>query len=334
MSAIGLNPTSVASAGPVIAKAYGLQWPKDRIRTVEILNKYRNLLYNLYDEVRLFDEVNYCICLSEFKEPCRGSDCTQDETWRGFTLPYDVAAVNAAWESGNVITQRSRWRETLVGRNHSNIILEMFEVPGQFATERDLKETARLKVHAEAKDDEGMTVEVKVIDADWNQRTLCFKLVGDGWVTVDAHVREIRSVNLPTGRVGGVTLAQEDGYELGIYAPSETVPAYRRYKVSVGCDAEAVLLQCNRRMLPVHFDTDIVEVGDQLVIEAAGRYFKYGENSTDSADIRRAEYDLARMKELLSGLMSRHRGNAKQDGTPYRGRPFPRRYKTLPGYRR
>lgn len=332
MSAIGLNPTTVSVAAPILAKANGLRWPQERSRVLELVNKYRNLLYNLYDEVKLFDEVNHCICLSDFREPCAiGCEPTY---WKGFTLPYDVLSVESSWESGNVLTQRSRWRESLVGRMSPGSAMEMFEVPGQFPTERDMNSVQRLKVYAESHEDEGLVVTVKVIDADWKPQTLGFSLVGDGWVTVDHEVREILEVALPVSQVGGVTLAQEDNYELSIYAPSEVVPSYKRYRVGVGCNAEAVLLQCTRRMLPLYFDTDIVEVGDQLVMESAARYFKYGENSTDQKDIKRAEYDLAKMKESLAGLLSRTRGRSKQDGSPYKGRPLPRSVKHLPGYGR
>lgn len=330
MSAIGLNPVPLSVAGPILAKANGLRWPEDRVRVVELANKYRNLLYNLYEEVKLFDEVSQCICLSDFREPCV-RDCDPVH-WKGFTLPYDVASVESAWESGNVLTQRSRWRESLVGRHNPGAFMEMFEVPGQFATERDLREVTRLKVYADSVEDNGLTVEVKVVDADWEHQTLAFSLQGDGWVTVDNYVREIISVVLPGHRDGGIRLAQEDGYELSRYTPNEPTPAYRRYKVAAHCNSEAVLIQGTRRMVPVYFDSDIVEVGDQLVMEAAARYFKYGENTTDQKDIKRAEYDLAKMKESLSGLLARNRGRSKQDGTPYQGRPLPRRRKQLPGY--
>lgn len=43
---IGLDPTTVDRAGPILAAAKGLRWPEDRPEVVVYINKYRNLLFN------------------------------------------------------------------------------------------------------------------------------------------------------------------------------------------------------------------------------------------------------------------------------------------------
>jgi hypothetical protein len=91
------------------------------------------------------------------------------------------------------------------------------------------------------------------------------------------------------------------------------------------------LIQGRRRYRRIWFDSDIVEVGDQLVLEAAGRMFRYGESSTESRDINRSKFDEQTMRDQLLGLISRHRGSAYQDGpVQRRAQATPR--KSLPGY--
>ena len=83
----------------------------------------------------------------------------------------------------------------------------------------------------------------------------------------------------------------------------------------------------------IYFDHDIVEVGNDLIIEAAGRYFKYGETTTEAREIQRAALDLQNMEQLLRGEIARHRGNAMQDNSAFKA-PRDTVRKALPGYSR
>lgn len=330
---IGLDPTTVDRAGPILAAAKGLRWPEDRPEVVAYLNKYRNLLFNSYEDFKLFGNVFHCICISTFRERCATGSCDDPATYQGFTLPADVAAVEAVWDSGEPLKIRSRWREAMTGIGLVGPRVEVLEMAEQFATERDPNSICALKVWCERDEDAGKHVVIEVIDGDWKTRKLDFELAAGGWVTVEERVREIRSVALPLGRTGSITLAQQDGYELSIYAPDETVPSYRRFKIASTCPAGAVKIQGTRRFRSIYFDSDIVEVGDQLVIESAARFFKYGENTVEANEIRTAAYHKSEMTNYLNGLVARHRGHAIQDQTPFKGRPLPRRTKKLPGYR-
>jgi hypothetical protein len=158
-------------------------------------------------------------------------------------------------------------------------------------------------------------------------------LLGDGVAVTSQKFGKILSVALPAGRKGAVTLMDNDRRVLSIYTPSESVPTYRRMKVSESCNDSTVLLQGNKRFQDIYFECDIVEVGNRLIIEAAGRYFKYGENTTEKKEIERANYDLAKMGDLLRGDMQRQQGAAKQDGFPY-ANPNRLKSKSLPGYSR
>lgn len=331
----GLNPTTVARAGPIIADAFGLKWSEDRLEVMKVINKIRNKWFNLYEDFSLFNDLAYCMCVSTFRERCaincgpRGvTDCYQ-----GFTLPKDLAAVEAVWSHGMPLTTRSRWRETLVGLGPIGPRVETFEMAELFATERDMTEITSLKVFAEHPDDEGKHVVVKVIDCDGREKNLDFCLKGDVWAVISTKVREIREVSLPADRKGYVTLAQKDGHELSQYDPFETVPSYRRFKVALSNCPSTVKIQGVRRFTDVYFDHDIVEIGDILILESGARYFKYKDGTKDASEINMAEYHLNNMKTELAGLIARHRGNSRKDGAARQGRPLPRRIKKLPGYR-
>lgn len=330
----GLEPTTVAVAAPIIADAMGIQWPGERKEVLHHLNDYRNLIFNRPEGVEIFSNVFHCICVSEFREQCGTNECSPWNAFHGFSLPSDVSSIVGAWESGDPLVLRSRWRETRYGRGSCGRSLELTETARQYATERDPNADAvKLKVHAAHPDDADKVMVVTVIDADWKTVKLEFTFLADGWAVAESHARQVVSVALPGNLQGEVTIAQEDGYELSIYDPWETAPAYRRFKVgyhAANCPT-SVLVQGIKRFRKVWFDHDIVEVGDPRVIQAAGRHFKHGNNSTDAKDLRRAASDLATMGNELAGVIARNRGRSVQDGNPARGRRITRSTR-LPGY--
>lgn len=328
----GINPTTVDRAGPIVGEAYGLKWPEDRPEIVTALNRVRNFWHNLYREQPLFDDLFYCFCTTTFNERCQGGRPCYGR-YQGFTLPRDVASVQGVWENGESLTMRSRWREVLTGIGLCGPRIEVLEMAEQFSTERDPKEITALKIFTERDEDAGKKVTISAIDADWKTVKLEFTLKSDSWATVDSKIREIRDISLPVGRKGSITLAQEDGYELSFYDPTETVPSYRRFKITSSSCPAIVKVQCTRRFIDIYFDSDVVEIGDRLVLEAGARYFKYKDSSTDAVQIKTAEYHRAGMEKELAGLVARHKGHAIQDGPRKQGRPLPRHLKRLPGYR-
>jgi hypothetical protein len=330
----GLDPTTVAQAAPVIAAAMGLAWPGERMEVLKYLNDYRNMIFNMPEGREIFSNVFHCICLSEFTEPCGTSVCSTWNTFNGFSLPADVSAVVAVFDAGDPMILRSRWRESRVGMSGTGIAVSTTETARQSPVERDIKSgtATRLKVRASHAGDANLLVTLRVIDADWQERTVEFTLLDDQWASAEIHVREIRSVALPVDRKGEITLAQEDGYELSIYDPWERVPSYRRFKVAPHGRNTSVLVQGIKQYRKVWFDHDIVEVGDSRVIQHAGRFFKHGDESTEAKDLKRAMFDKVALKEELAGVIGRHRGRAIQDSNPARGRRITRSTR-LPGYR-
>lgn len=325
-----LDPTTISLAGPIMANAIAKRWPEDRPEVVDAINKYRETLYNAYATLKLFDASFHCICISTFRARC--SPC--EPCYQGFTLPSDVASLETVWIYGRPLILRSRWRESHTGIDHGcGPRLEVIEMSEQFPTERGLKEVTRLRVYTEREEDAGKKVTVEVTDVDGKDHTLSFTLVSDGWAEADVLVSEIHTVSLPS-RVGAITLAQENGYELSVYQPYELpVPQYRRYKLASSNCPATVLVQGVKKFVPLYFDSDVIEIGSRLAMESFGRYLRYGEVTTESKDIQRSRLDLEDMWAHVRGIVARHRGASTQDGTPFKGRKVSPRH-TLPGYRR
>lgn len=325
----GYNPCTVAEAGPIVADALGTDWLREREQVLKILNKCRNEWYNQYSRRKLFFDLHHCICVSCFGEPCGTSKCSTGNMFHGFSLPEGMDSIEAAFESGESLTLRSQWREVHVGLGAHGRHLELVQIDRKYPTERDPQPGTTLKVYAESPDDAGKKMTVKVI-TEGRAATIVFDLLGDGWAVSGVPVDRIESVVLPAGLAGGVLLQQADGYGLSSYAPWETVPAYRRYKMQQPCGSMAVKIRGPQRYRKIWCDTDLVEIGDPLVLEATAKYFRFSQSS-DQKELRTAEWWLAKMNGYLDGVTARARGGSQQDGTMDKGRPVTART-ILPGY--
>lgn len=331
MSTVGLEPTTLEEAGALMASSLGLSWPKDRSQIVEYINDFRDILYNSYGELNLFDNVFHCICVSTFPMSC-GGPCDSRDCFQGFTLPDDMMGVEAAWQYNTPLKTRSRWREAHVGLNSFNSPqVEITEMAELTCTQRALQQTSGLKIFAENVEDGGKEVFMDVVDGQGVNRRFKFTLDGDGWMVLNHPVRHIESISLPAGRKGNLILAQTDGYELSHYGPHETVPTYKRFRVNRQTSGSRILVQGTKRFRPIAFDHDVVEVGSRSVLKAAGSFLRYREGSTEAKDLRRSEYDRTEMGAYLLGLHKRSTANAIQDGSPFRGRRINRSH-VLPGY--
>jgi hypothetical protein len=308
-----------------MAKAMNFSWEQDRTEVVEYLNKFRVLLHTEYEKFKLFDDTFHCICVQNFVEET-------GNPYQGFTLPNNILGPKAVYAYGQPLRLRSRWREAHNGIGVASLgRVEAFLMAEQFATERDIKQITKIKLYTEHEKDAGKKVHIEVIDAANRQRRIEFTLMHDGWAVSPVKIRKILSVSLPQ-RSGSVMLAQQDGYELSLYDPWETAPSYRRMKLAAQCPKGTVIVQgTNNPRKGVYFDHDIVEVGNSLVIECAGKFFKYGETTTDQKEIQTAEYHKSKMDSYLRGEIARHRGEAIQDGSKFKGGRITAS-KELPGY--
>lgn len=324
----GLDPITLEAALPIVGRALGLTVSEDRSELVDYINKIREKWYTEYDKFKLFNNHFQCICLSEFRQECAG--CC-DSVYTGFTLPFGFNSVENIWKYGEPLTLHTRWREGHFGirGNKCGPSLHAIEMAGTFPTERDLKESCSLRIFTENEEDADKCVKIHIVDTDCKERVVSIKLISDGWSVIKAKVKKILSVSLPPDRKGYITLAQNDGYELSRYSPYEVTPNYKRYKVD-GCGP--VLIQAVGKYFPIYFDHDVVEIGNGLVLEAAAKHFKYGDDSSDVNEINTANMWAAKMDRYMNGLIARHRGGAIQDVNPMLRREIGR--KTLPGYRK
>jgi len=331
-----MNSTTLQQAIVWMSRAMGLNATRDREEVVRYVNKYRNLLYNSFNEVQLFDDYEQCFCLDTFHQDCHGVAC---QVYTGFTATLDMAGIMGAWESLQAVTLQSKWREVHQGKEDSRgAKLTLTPVNGTFATEHDMTCPQQLSVYASSKSDSCKVVTIRALGTDGEQHEMRFKLNGDGRVTVNRSVARILTVTLPPDLCGQVELYQEDGRLLSSYPTGILVPQYKRYKLHQGysCPSGTILIQSARTYLPVSEDNDVIEVGDELVIEAAGRYFKYGENTIDSKERNAANGYLVDMYGYIKNIKDRDMGRSKQDTpNPAMKRPATRvRRRGLPGYRR
>ena len=330
-----MNTTSLQEAIFWMANGMGLDPTRDRDQLIQYVNKYRNLLYNSYEEVQLFDDYLNCFTIVEFKQDCSGYYCP---VYRGFTATLDMEGIVAAWESLEPVSLRSKFREVFRGKTppRSNSV-EIIPVNGTFATERDMSSVQKIKLYAYSKSDAGKTVVITGLDSEGHKVTLSVKLGDDVKVTPNKNMRSVTNLVLPIDLCGSVELSQEDGKILSVYPPGIHTPTYRRYRVHEGwqCSSGTVLVQSARRYIPISEPHDIVEVGDQLVIENAGRYFRYGENTLDAKERNAAQGYLNEMFRLILGMKDRSRGRQEND-SPIFFKKTRRRgnRRQLPGYRR
>lgn len=316
-----LSPITVQEAGPVIASAYGLRWADNRSEVVALINKYRELLYTQYDKLQLFDNVFHRVCVQLY-----GYGCDQ---YQGFTLPADILSVEAVWNDGRSLSLHSRWREAHNGIGLTGARVSTLEMAETFPTVRDPNIIGKLKIFTEHADDQGKLVHIDVVQKGGRQKRLCFTLEHDGWAISPVRVERILAVSLPLDRKGALKLAQEDNRELAVYTPHESVPVYRRHKLAASTCPATVVLQGVKKFVPVWFDHDIVEVGNSLILDAAGRYFRFVEGGSDQKEIQTGEFWLKKMEGFLLGQTARQRGGNIQDGNPLK---FTKPKKFLPGY--
>ena len=206
-----------------------------------------------------------------------------------------------------------------------------------FATERDMTGTQQLRLYANSKQDAGKIVMITAKGADGKEHILKFELACDTQVTVNRHVCRITSVTLPVDLCGSVDLFQDDGMLLSSYPPGIRTPQYRRYKVHDGysCGTNTILIQSARVYLPVTEDYEVIEVGDQLVIEKAGKFFKYGGDTLDKKERAAADGYKEEMYDYIVNIKDRDRGREKNDTlVNYAENPRRSRRRALPGYRR
>lgn len=332
----GIQPTTVLEVGQIIAEAMGKDWCRDRKEIVDYINRFREDLYLMYPEFKLFTNKFYCLKVCCYPEDCMMTCSCDGDSYYGVTLPEDIDGVITVWEDGEPMRTYSKWWEGRVGRitkDRPRTELSATLVHEQFATQRPLQCPSALQVFASSTEDTNKVFTIRARTYMRRDQEFAIKLVGEGLVKIPETVLAIHAVVVPHDLCGSVTLAQEDGYELDEYSGYDTVPSRRRLKISTPCPTGQVLVHGNQKFKPIYFDTDIVEVGSRRILETAARMYRYGETGTDSSEIAKANIEEAKMKKLIKGALERSRGKMSQDPSQFvRRRSSLIRSTNLPGY--
>lgn len=329
---MNLQPCSVDRALTIIGGVLGLSPEHDREELLDYLNRIRSLWYHTFHRRRLFDDWLECVPTRQLHVDCIscGSDC-----YVGFSLPLNMAGPVSAWSEKSPVNLRSRWREKFTGRWAGSASLDMVEQPGEYPVSTEPTGQFKIRILAGSEDD-GKTVTIKALTCDDCEKTICFELKGDSWVESSVWVKRIISIVLPP-RISPVTIAAENengGFtDIDTHCPSDpNVPSFRRFKIKSPChNVCSVYVQASRRFREIYNDSDVVEIGDRLVLEHGASYFKNAENTIDTKELNRGDRDLAIMNELIGGMIAREQGDSNRDGpVPLRGRRT--RKARLPGY--
>lgn len=327
-----LNPTTVAKALTIVAAKLGIDPKTNRTEALTYLNRIRALQYHNFHRIRLFDDLMECVPLQSFRYDCTGCQC---DCYQGISLPTYMEGPVSAWIDTMPLTLRSRWKAKDVGLAPWGPGLDLIELAGHFPTFADMSAASDfLKLISTSTKDNGKKVIVRGRGCKGEPVEIVFTLSGS--VQSVQSIAAITQVVLPE-LTGAVTLSElTSGRILATYNPySPTVPNFRRFRVQAGCAANTchrgIMVQASRTFSEVYFDDDVVEIGDRLVLEHGARYFLYGESTTDTAEIKRAELDLAKMYDLIRGMLARHKGGHIQDG-PVTNRNGHKHGRKLPGY--
>lgn len=242
------------------------------------------------------------------------------DTSRGYlTLPRTAEALLAVHVSKQPLVIQSRWYEYLqsgpgqidVTQANLSTVIDMGD---NFCTLDDLSEPAQLVVQCQSADDNGLEIVIRGLDADGNQICSSDGSIGETVVlstsptfTV-ATFAQITSVTKPI-TVGNVTISQDAAPNphilLSTYAPTETHPQYRRYKL--GQTTQAVTGVCKLRYVPLVDDKELV-IPDNLGAYKMGLQALTYE---DSNDLVTAEQYWTKCFILLNNQSKEFRGAAR-----------------------
>lgn len=283
----------------------------DRTKLFDVLNRIRERMYMMYSKVPLFD-LTECFEVQRFCLDC--NNC--HNVYLGVTLPRDYQNIEAMWFNDLPVELFSSWREWQHGiSSPCECGLAKYDLPGSYSTERDIFPAYPKKIGAHLSNpaDAGKKVTIRGKDAEGVERVEVLTLKASPQFTT----HELRSIAKGTGvtkarTAGSVLLADEDGRVLSKYAPDETVPGYRRIKITGlnNCDRR-VNIRGSRRFFPVYNETDVVETNNRMAFEELARFLRINDQQNKSgSDLQAAAGHMAQAMNALLGEKSRDTGKA------------------------
>lgn len=278
----------------------------------EVVNAIREHLYSWYADLPLFLDAAECFQLHDFCVNCNA--CS--DTYKGITLPRDFLTVEAMWWNDWPIVLQNEWREFQVGMSSEcDCKLEKFDVAGRFPTAMDLRyqHPKKLRALAVRSADAGKKLKIRGINGAGVPHEYTFTLTTQAQNSPD----QFRSINQVGGvvkdaTVGRVILADEDDRLLSIYEADETMPAYRRIKITgLREGVHCVNIRAARKFYPLTDDDDVVETDNRMVFDSMARYLRLYRKADKTGDDLRAEKDhYATARGLMMGTVSREIGKS------------------------
>ena len=323
MRSIAPEAITLKEAGRLMAEPLGKRWPNDRDEIVHRINELRTLIRNLFPDNPIFRNATYAIPVSSFID-------AGGFKFRGFSLPLDLAGVDGVFVGKDPVTLRSRWRELQVGIIDKYAV-EYESIPAMktSVTELDLLHPARIQIKSSSSCDDDKIVEVRVNLHCGTQKKIKFRLCSDHWRMSNSVAVSIESVILPEDLVGSTAIRGEGGDTLSVYGPGITIPSFERFRLTSDCfyhslrNPQVVLVQGPRRFTKIFDDNDIMEIGDLLVLKHGASFLRYGSNTKEDSDLRKANFEKGQMIENLNGVFARIDGRSNQDGTVVMAQPNP-----------
>lgn len=306
-----MNCATLAQARQWVASGSGACSKDDLTNTVNVIRRH---FFNLYEQMALFLDVTECYRVQRFCTDC--NVCS--DSFLGVTLGREAANVEAMWHNDYPVQLQSSWREFQAGITpECDCRLQKFDLPGVFSTFADIYPLRPKKLkalcHNPADVGKPFIVRGELVSGargEW----LC-KLTTEPQVSPDAF----RSIDHRGGVIkevteGRVILADEDGRVLGQYEKEETVPSYRRNKITgLPSDCSVVNIRSARKFFPVYGDNDVVETDNAIAWDDMAHYVRLHKKADKTQmDILAAKDHLASAKAHLLGDQTRNIGKANE----------------------
>lgn len=280
--------------------------------TGEVVNAIREHFYNWYDEISLFLDVVECFAIKTYCVDCNA--CR--DTYRGITLPRECQNVEAIWLNDWPVVVHNSWREYQKGLTpYCDCRLSAIEVPGAFSTFADIPAGTAVQLQAIALDpaDAGKRISIAGVDSAMRPKkeslVLGIEPVGTSgdFRSIDPRGGIVKDVT-----IGRVVLMDARGAMYGVYEPDETVPSYRRQKITgMDNDCGSVNVRSARRYFPLVGDHDVVETDNRMAFDAMARYLREFRRVEKTQQSMVAEKDaLATARRMIIGNKAREEGRA------------------------
>lgn len=280
--------------------------------TSEVVNAIREHWFNWYDEIALFLDAVECYAVKTYCVDCNA--CR--DMYRGITLPRECHNVEAIWLNDWPLAVHNSWREYQTGLTpYCDCHLSAIEVPGAFSTIADIipGTAVQLQVATTNPNDAGKQFTVRGVDVGMRPVSETLTLGREPVATAN----DFRSIDPRAGIVKDVTLGRvvlmdAEGRIYGLYEPDETVPSYRRQKITgLANDCAAVNVRSARRYFPLVGDLDVVETDNRMAFDAMARYLREFRRVDKTQQSMVAEKDaLATARRMIIGNKAREEGRA------------------------